>query len=100
MSQWKPGQSGNPKGRPRGAKQKLSEEFVSALAQDWEQHGVEAIARVRKERPDQYLRVIASLVPRDIVLTSDPFDGMSDEDLERAIALLVEELRAERRYDA
>lgn len=63
---WQPGQSGNPAGRPKGARSKLGEAFVSALHDDFKEHGIAAIQRVRKERPDQYLRAIATVVPKEI----------------------------------
>ena len=51
---FKPGQSGNPKGRPLGSKQKLAEDFVAALAADFEAHGIGVVQIVRQEKPDQY----------------------------------------------
>jgi hypothetical protein len=65
---WKPGQSGNVLGRPRGSRNRLGEDFVRSLADDFERHGVEAIKAVRERRPDHYLKVIASLLPRGVEL--------------------------------
>ena len=56
---------GNP-GRPKGARNKLAEAFVKALHKDFEEHGEQAIERARDEKPDQYLKVIASLLPKEI----------------------------------
>jgi hypothetical protein len=50
-------------GRPRGARSKLSEGFLNALQVDFEQNGSEVIARVRKDKPDVYLKVVAGLMP-------------------------------------
>jgi Family of unknown function (DUF5681) len=47
QGRWKPGQSGNPAGRPKGARNKLSEDFLNAFAQDFEQHGAAVIEKVR-----------------------------------------------------
>jgi hypothetical protein len=60
-----PGNSGG--GRPKGARSKLSEEFLAAMLADFQVNGVATIAAVRNEKPEAYLRVIASLLPKEIV---------------------------------
>lgn len=63
---WKPGQSGNPAGRPKGARSKLSEDFFKALAEDFAEHGVAAIVSMRDERPGDYAKMVASLQSKEI----------------------------------
>ncbi len=63
---FKPGQSGNPKGRKKGSKNKVTEEFLRVLAADFKKHGKSVIERVREESPDVYLRLVAQLVPKDL----------------------------------
>jgi hypothetical protein len=53
-------------GRPKGARAKLGEEFLNALLNDFAEHGVVAVEAVRSEKPDQYLKVIASILPKEI----------------------------------
>lgn len=60
---FKPGQSGNPAGRPKGTRNKLSENFVAALYADFEEHGIRAIQDMRTEKPGDYVKVVASLIP-------------------------------------
>lgn len=62
----KPGEVRNPAGRPKGARSKLGEAFLKELVADFEQHGADAIIEVRENKPDQYLKVIASILPREI----------------------------------
>lgn len=78
---WKPGQSGNPLGRPKGSRHKLGEAFVTALQADFMANGEAAIKTVREERPHEYLKVVASLLPKQIEVKEGTFDGFSDEQL-------------------
>ncbi len=83
---FKPGQSGNPAGRPKGSRNKLGEAFVQALHDDFTIHGVSVIETVRVEKPDQYLKVVASLLPKQIEVKEGAFDGVSDEELAALVA--------------
>jgi hypothetical protein len=65
---WKPGESGNPAGRPIGARNKFSEDVIQAFALDWAAGGPEAIARVRLTDPSTYMRVMASILPKDVLV--------------------------------
>ena len=62
---WKPGRSGNPKGRPKGARNRLGTEFLEALEADFNQFGSQAIAQVREKKPEVYMRVVADLLPKE-----------------------------------
>jgi hypothetical protein len=49
------GHKGGP-GRPKGARNKLGEEFLADLQADWARHGTTVLARVREQSPATYLR--------------------------------------------
>lgn len=80
-SRFKPGQSGNPAGRPKGSRHKLGEDFLSALYADFQQHGPSAIAKVRERKPEVYLKVVASLLPREVKLDAPDLRELSDAEL-------------------
>lgn len=82
---------GNP-GKPKGSRHKLGEAFIQALHDDFEEHGIAAIAKVRDEKPDAYVKVIASLLPKEfkIETTSDLTDEQLDAKLRQFAALLAE----------
>jgi len=85
---WQPGQSGNPAGRPKGSRHKLSEAFIAALHADFVQHGACAIQRVREERPEQCLKVVASILPKELHVQNTSLEDMSDDELMDIVALL------------
>jgi len=55
-------------GRPKGSRNKLGEAFLKALHEDFTKHGAEAIVAVRETKPDAYMKVIASILPKEIEL--------------------------------
>lgn len=75
---FKPGQSGNPAGRPKGARSKLGEAFITAMYEDFQKYGVEVIEAVRTEKPDQYLKVVASILPKEIEAGEKLSDTLTD----------------------
>jgi hypothetical protein len=75
------GYSGNPAGRPKGSRNKLGEEFIAALYADFVTNGEAAIERVRLEKPDQYLKVIAAIVPKELAIAANPLDDVTDAEL-------------------
>jgi hypothetical protein len=87
--QFKPG---NP-GRPKGARNKLGEQFLEDLYADWQEHGVVTLARVRDEKPDQYLKVVASILPKDLNVNINQTDDLTDEQLVQRIRSLDAAIR-------
>lgn len=85
---WKPGQSGNPYGRAKGSKSKLGEAFVADLYANWQEHGVETIEKVRVDDPAAYLRVIASIIPKEFVIKDESLGDLPDSELMEALQLL------------
>jgi hypothetical protein len=95
-NRWQPGVSGNPAGRLRGSRNKLSEEVICALLRDFRQHGQKAVARVRRTQPAAYLKILALLVPREHkVEHSNALKNLTDEQLEAMIEYIKSSLEAQ-----
>ena len=89
---FKKGQSGNPAGRPVGSRNKLADLFITDVYETWVAAGRDAIERVLKDQPSQYLKIVASLMPKEFHVKDPVFDAMNDEQL----ADLIGEVRAAR----
>ena len=55
---------GNP-GRPKGSKNKITQKYLDRLWEHFKEHGNDVLDRVCRDRPDVYLKLVASLIPRD-----------------------------------
>jgi hypothetical protein len=86
----KPGEVRNPGGRPKGSRNKLGEAFIEALHDDFLQHGPTVICRVREEDPVAYMKVCASLLPKEVKVES--VSDLSDEDLDLRLRRSFREL--------
>ncbi len=83
-TQFKPGNLANPGGKPVKSRNRLQGDFVRRLADDFERFGIYAIARARHMDPVGYVKVCASLMPKELQITN-PLDEISDEQLDAAI---------------
>ena len=53
-------------GRPKGAKNKLQEAFWTDFAGAWEAHGLVALEKVATEDPATFVKIAASVMPKDV----------------------------------
>jgi hypothetical protein len=95
VKRWKPGESGNPLGRPIGSRSKLSESVIQDIAADWAIGGAETIARVRMTDPATYFRVVASILPKDVLVNvQQQTPGNLEPDEWRVLVDLVRLIKA------
>jgi Family of unknown function (DUF5681) len=83
LKKWAPGESGNPAGRPAGAKNRLQSDFLHALAEDFREHGAGVIRICRIERPTEYLKIIAGVLPKELdIHATTVVQELSGEEIE------------------
>jgi hypothetical protein len=76
-----------------GSRNKLGEDFVAALSEDWSEHGATVLAQVRQSSPVAYLRVVASMCPHHVsVTTDDQFSDMTDDELHETVEAMILEM--------
>lgn len=83
---WQKGVSVPGSGRPKGSRNKLGEAFLEDLFADWKEHGKKVLEDTRAQNPSAYMRVVASLLPKDVNLNVGIGDQLSDDDLALGLA--------------
>ena len=87
---WKPGQSGNPAGRPKGSRNKINDYFLRDLQALWEESGDTILRQTAASKPEVIVKAMVALLPKQVE-TSDPLEHITDEEL----TIIAEGLLAE-----
>jgi hypothetical protein len=83
------GASGNPRGNRHHTRHLLNREFLQALLLHFRKDGRKVIERVARTQPATYMKICAWLIPKEMKIEhSSTVKGLSDEELESAIATL------------
>lgn len=83
-AEWK----GNAAGRPKGSRHKLGTAFIDDLYEAWQTQGKDVIARVIEERPHEFLKSVASILPKEIEVKTTAVQDLSDDDIAAALIAL------------
>ena len=75
-------------GKPTGTRNKLTTMLLNTLVADFEQFGPAAVRIMRVERPAEYCKLVASLVPRELFVQESALGDMSDEELAENLAVI------------
>lgn len=92
-TRFQPGNNRNPAGRPKGSRNKLSEAFLTDLQTAWEQQGTAVIQRVIDTRPQDFLKIVSNVLPKDVNIKVTQLDDLSDEQLLSKLKALTEMAR-------
>ena len=61
-------------GRRAGSRNKLQAKFIEELAKDFAEHGEGVIKIVRIEKPTEYLKIVASILPKEFIVSESALD--------------------------
>jgi hypothetical protein len=83
----------------KGARNRLSTALLEALAKDFEEHGEEAVRITRVERPAEYLKIVAGIMPKELEITDSRLKEISDDELDGFIELARQRRLTDRSVD-
>jgi hypothetical protein len=68
---------------PVAARVSLGKAFLATLADDFGRHGQSAIELLRKERPHDYVKLVAALLPKEFPSAQAALEDMPDDEFDR-----------------
>jgi hypothetical protein len=82
----RPFEKGHPSnGRRAGARNRISTKLLETLERDFQEHGDGVVKILRVEYPADYMRLIGSLVPKELEISTNQLNELSQDELELAI---------------
>jgi hypothetical protein len=87
-------------GRPLGSRTKLCKRLLEDLFADWQEGGQAAIKMMRIERPAEYVRVMCSILPKEMLFETGAVSELGDDELDHMITMLRERALAARQEQA
>lgn len=88
LTRFKPG---NP-GKPKGVKHKLQENFLKDVQEAWEEKGKKAITMMIADKPGDFVKMVAGLMPKEATLNINDNSEMTDDELAERVRSLASTL--------
>jgi hypothetical protein len=85
---WKPGQSGNPNGRPKGSRNKINQETLNSLSALQEKYGDTIWEMILATKPEVIGKIFAGLLPKQDE-AKQPLEDLTDEELDALAKALL-----------
>lgn len=75
-------------GRPRGSRNKLGEKFLEDLQALWKEEGASILRDARKEKPMEFAKMVAGLLPGELLIRKEPLSGMTEAEIDERLDAL------------
>ena len=69
-------------GRAKGTRNKLTADFIAALCRRFEEEGEACLRIVVKEEPATFLKLIASVIPKELEINPNALAELTDDQLD------------------
>jgi hypothetical protein len=80
-------------GRPAGSRNKITTHLLNVLCKDFQENGEAVVKICRIEKPVEYLKIVASLLPKEFAVSDTRVGDLSDDEIAQLL-VQVRELRA------
>jgi len=74
------GNIGGPR-RPKGSRNKLAQDFIDKVYEDWQVHGAKALIAMREQSPSKYCALVAALIQQHFKVEHDHTLTLNEEEL-------------------
>ena len=81
-------------GRPKGSRNKLTEMFWDDLYDGWKKEGPGVISKVIEKDPSTFLRCMVQVMPKELDVNVNRWDGISDAQLKQQFLFALTEARS------
>lgn len=88
------GQVANPKGRPKGARNRLETDVIEKLCASWLEHGEAALEELRTKDVKGYVTAVLALVPKESRVNADVPAALDDGELSEVVRRVTDILHS------
>lgn len=79
-------------GRPKGSRNNLQEHFIEDIYAAWQDKGALAIDAMIADKPGDFVKVVASLMPKEATLNINDHSELTDAELTERVRALAAQL--------
>jgi hypothetical protein len=79
-------------GRPKGSRNNLQERFIDDIYAAWQGKGAEAIDAMIADKPGDFVKVVAGLMPKEATLNINDHSELTDAELTERVRALASQL--------